>query len=52
MSSNTKEKPSQRDKFIQSAREISVDEDEVAFANRLRRIASQKPKQKEEAPDK
>lgn len=43
---------SQSEKFKEAAREIEADEREDAFEENLRRIASQKPKQKEEAPDK
>ena len=43
-------KPTQKQKFIDKARELETDEDEKAFEERLRDISQQKPKEKE-APD-
>jgi len=43
---------SQRDKFVDKARELEADEDESAFEDKLKRIARQKPKDKKEGPDK
>jgi len=43
--SGQNEKPkSQRDKFIDKARELGADEDEAAFEKKLRRIARQVPR--------
>ena len=39
-------KKSQADKFKEAARDLECDEDEVAFEDRLRRLAKQKPKEK------
>ena len=36
----------QRERFIETARELGCDEDEAAFDEKLRRIASAKPKRK------
>ena len=40
---NTK-RPSQRDRFIEAARQVGADEDEAAFKAKLAQIARQKPK--------
>ena len=40
---------SQRDKFIDKAREIGCDENEAAFDEKLKQLAKAKPKK--EAPD-
>ena len=46
-----KAKISQREKFIDKARELGVDEDEAAFNDKLRRLAQAKP-EKDKASDK
>lgn len=52
MTTTKKDKKPQRDRFIEAARELSADEDEVAFDAKLKSIAGQKPKpEKDEAPD-
>lgn len=39
-------------RFVETARELGVDEDEAAFDEKLAAIAGQKPKpKKDEAPD-
>ncbi|MCZ6774741.1 MAG: hypothetical protein O7G83_22530 [Proteobacteria bacterium] len=43
-----KTKISQREKFIEKARELEADEDESAFEDKLKRSAKAKPKK--EAP--
>ena len=59
MTTTKKDKKPQRDRFIEAARELSADEDEVAFDAKLKSIAGQKPKpepepepEKDETPDK
>ena len=43
---------SQKTRFIETARELGADEDEIAFDAKLKSIAGQKPKpEKDEAPD-
>lgn len=42
---------SQADKFADTARALGCDEDEVAFKEKLRRIAREKPKDQTPAPD-
>jgi hypothetical protein len=37
---------SQRERFIETARELGCDEDEAAFDEKLKRIATAKPKPK------
>ena len=39
-------KRSQRQKFIDKARELETDEDEQSFADKLKRIAKQQPTEK------
>lgn len=51
-SSKTAAKTSQRQKFIEKARELGCDEDEAAFERTLKRIVPRKSKPKEKAPDK
>jgi hypothetical protein len=41
---------SQRDRFIETARELGCDEDEEAFRAKLRVIARQKPKDDPDPP--
>ncbi len=48
---NKKAKISQREKFIDKARELGVDKDEAAFDDNLRRLAQAKP-EKHKTPDK
>lgn len=50
MTSSTTEK-TQRQKFIDKAKEIEADESSDSFEKSLKRITTHKPK-KEEAPDK
>ena len=45
MKKTTDQKP-QRERFIETARELGCDEDEAAFEEKLRRIATVKPKPK------
>ena len=40
-------KNSQREKFIDKARELGVDENEAAFDDKLKRLARAKPKKEE-----
>jgi hypothetical protein len=40
------DKESQRQRFIETARELGCDEDEAAFEEKLKRIATAKPKPK------
>ncbi len=48
MSNDSPQKKSQRDRFIETARQLGADEDEVAFKAKLATIARQKPKDDEE----
>jgi hypothetical protein len=43
-STMTKDPRSQADRFIETARELGCDEDEAAFDEKLKRIATVKPK--------
>ncbi len=45
-SSRKKADPAQSKRFIETARELGCDEDEAAFDEKLRRIATAKPKPK------
>ncbi len=38
-----KSKPTQRERFIDKARELGIDEDEAAFEARLKRVAKAGP---------
>jgi hypothetical protein len=40
----TKDQSSQADRFIETARELGCDEDEAAFEEKLKRIATAKPR--------
>ena len=52
MTARTK-KTAQTQKFIDKARELGCDEDEAAFAAKLKAVAGQKPKpKKDESPEK
>ena len=42
---------SQKQKFVDKARELGCDEDELTFEDKLRRIVP-RPKKEEKAPDK
>jgi len=44
-SSKPTEAKSQRERFIETARALECDEDEAAFEEKLKRIATAKPKQ-------
>lgn len=46
-----KDDRSQRQKFIDKARELGVDESEKAFDEKLGRIVRQRPKRKQEKDD-
>jgi hypothetical protein len=46
MTTDTRPKKSQRERFIETARAIGADEDEAAFKAKLAVIARQKPKPK------
>ncbi|MEJ1977611.1 MAG: hypothetical protein WDN49_17405 [Acetobacteraceae bacterium] len=43
-------KQSQRDRFIETARQLGADEDEAAFKAKLATIAKQKPKDEDASP--
>jgi hypothetical protein len=47
-----KSDPEQSKRFIETARELGCDEDEAAFDEKLKRIATAKPKTKLKAPKK
>jgi hypothetical protein len=48
----TTQQRNQRERFIETARELGCDEDEAAFEEKLRRIATVKPKPKRRSPSK
>ena len=48
MPSKDEPSPSQRDRFIEAARQLGADEDEAAFKAKLAQIARQKPKDEPE----
>jgi hypothetical protein len=45
------DKQAQRKRFIEAARELGCDENEAAFDERLRRIATVKPKRSRKSAD-
>jgi hypothetical protein len=47
-----KDDPEQSKRFIETARALECDEDEAAFNEKLKRIASVKPKRTAKAKDK
>lgn len=50
--SGRKDDPGQSKRFIETARELGCDEDEAAFDEKLKRIATAKPKPKPKKPEK
>jgi hypothetical protein len=46
MPKNKSDERSQSERFIETARELGCDEDEAAFEEKLRQIATAKPKPK------
>jgi hypothetical protein len=50
MDKSDADKKTQRERFIKIARELECDEDEAAFDEKLKRIATAKPKPRDKTP--